>query len=126
MSPRSPLPAFITVSDKLTMTIVSENIIDVGVYVIQVKGTVVENPDATIITYLSKTSFFNIDMLNGCLEDIIEPVTYGIAKNSQYIIGTDTTEDIIFEWVQEREGCPMELAFVMVDSISQQERSMTN
>ena len=64
-------------------------------------------------------------MRNGCLEDVIEPITYGIPYNEQYVIGTDSTKKIEFEWVQAREGCPYELAFVMIDPDSKQERAMT-
>lgn len=107
------------------MTIESEDILDVGLYLIQVQGRVVENPDVFTPVFLTRMSFFNLDLKNGCFEDVIEPVTYGIPKNTQYIIGTDNTEEIIFEWVQLIEGCPMELDFAIIDSITGQDRAMT-
>ena len=42
------------------MTVESNDIDNLGDYLIQVKGKVVENPDATIINFLEKTTFFTI------------------------------------------------------------------
>ena len=64
-------------------------------------------------------------MRNGCLEDVIEPVSYGIPYQKQYVIGTDSTKEVEFEWVQAREKCPYEIAFVMIDPDSKMERAMT-
>ena len=119
------LPSFVVVSDKLKMTVESDDIANLGDYLIKVIGKVVENPDATIVNYLEKTTFFTIMMKNGCLEDVVEPVTYGIPENKQYVIGTDTTKEITFEWVQERDGCPFDLAFVMIDTDTKQGRAIT-
>ena len=54
------LPDFVTVADKLKMTVESNDIDNLGDYLVQVKGKVIENPDAAIIVYLEKTTFFTI------------------------------------------------------------------
>ena len=93
------LPDFVDLTDKLKMIVESDDIDNLGDYLIKVKGRVVENPDATIVNFLEKTTFFTILMKNGCLEDVIEPVTYGIAETQEYVIGTDNTKEVTFEWV---------------------------
>ena len=54
------LPDFVTVANKLEMTVESNDIDTLGDYLVQVKGKVVENPDAAFIVYLEKTTFFTI------------------------------------------------------------------
>ena len=75
------LPDFVDVSNQITWTVESEDIAHVNDYLIEVKGKVVENPDATIKNYLEKKNFFTLRMINGCLEDVIEPVKYGIPES---------------------------------------------
>lgn len=107
------------------MTVESNDIAHVNDYLIEVHGKVVENPDATIVNYLEKKNFFTLRLVNGCIEDVIEPITYGIPENDQYVIGTDTTKSISLAWYQDRVGCPFELEFTMVDTVTGKERAMT-
>lgn len=50
-----------------------------------------DDPSATIPNLLTKTTIINLTVSNGCIEDIIEPTTYGLADKITYLIGTDGT-----------------------------------
>ena len=89
-----------------------------NVYVIKLTGSVEDDPSATIPTVLTQTTIINLSVTNGCIEDIITPLTYGVADKTTYYIGTDDTIDIDLAWSQEVDGCPIEFSEVIIDSLN--------
>jgi len=68
---------------------------------------------------------FTLFVNNGCIDDVIEPKTYGVTYEQLFVLGSDTTNKLTLEYTQSVFGCPLEFEYSMVDLISGQERPLT-
>ena len=109
----------------MVIVIETDQIDDVDVYPLQLKASVIDNEMSFVQTTLSATTSFDLKVLNGCREDLIEPIAVDVPSVEMYEIGEGQTNQITFKWRQLQQGCPKELEFVIVENETNLERSLT-
>ena len=107
-----------TVTNGLDLKILTNNIADAGIYLIRVKGSVIEIQGKPIPTILNEFTSFTISVGNVCIEDVITPTSYGTLAQIQYLISTTGSKIIPLAFNQKTLGCPFELELHVVDNLT--------